>query len=93
MDVVIGTPIYSEGAFLIDKFLSNQKQIQSRYPSRYPSSELILATDECDFASGLENLVNFWKLRGIVVRYEIIKPNHAHSTIWTIACGREAIRK
>lgn len=89
IDVVIGTPIHSDKAYIIDKFLSNQKQIQSSYPS----SKLILATDEYDFASELESLVNLWKLRGFVMRYEVIKPNHAHSTIWNITCGREAIRK
>ena len=89
IDVVIGTPINNDKAYIIDKFLSNQQQIQSSYPS----SELILATVEYNFASELKSLVNLWKLRGLVVHYEVIKPNHAHSKIWNIACGREAIRK
>ena len=89
IDVVIGTPINNAKAYIIDKFLYNQQKIQSSYPS----SELILATVEYNFASELKSLVNLWKLRGLVVHYEVIKPNHAHSKIWNIACGREAIRK
>ena len=89
MDVVIGTPIHGKGAYIIDKFLSNQQQIQSRYPS----SELVLATDEDELARALESFINLWKLKGRVLHYEVVKPDHAHSSIWKITCGREAIHK
>ena len=89
VNVVIGTPIHRDGAYVIDKFLSNQKQIQQSYPS----SELILATSEHDFIKELESLLSFWKLRGTVLFYEVVKPDHARSNIWNIACGREAIRE
>ena len=89
VNVVIGTPICREKAYVVDKFLSNQKQIQQSYPL----SELILATSEHDFIKELESLVSFWKLRGTVLFYEIVKPDHAWSNIWNIACGREAIRE
>ena len=89
VNVVIGTPIYRQGAYVVDKFLSNQKQIQQSYPS----SELILATSEYDFIKALESLVSFWKLRGIVLLYEVVKPDYARSNIWNTACGREAIRQ
>jgi len=88
VNVVIGTPIYRQGAYVLDKFLSNQKSIQQSYPS----SELVLATCEYDFIKELESLVSFWKLRGTVLPYEVVKPDYAHSNIWNIACGREAIR-
>ena len=88
MNVVIGTPIYRQGAYVLDKFLSNQKSIQQSYAS----SELVLATCEYDFIKELESLISFWKLRGTIISYEVVKPNHAHSKIWNIACGREAIR-
>jgi hypothetical protein len=89
MNVVIGTPIHRDGAYVIDKFLSNQKQIQQIYPS----SELILASWEYDFVKELGSLVSFWKLRGNVLPYEVVKPDYARSSIWNIACGREAIRE
>ncbi len=89
VNVVIGTPIYRQGSYIIDKFLSNQKQIQQNYPS----SALILATDEHDLITELEERLNFWKLRGTVLPYEVAKPDYARSRLWTIACGREAIRE
>ncbi len=89
MNVVIGTPVCRERAYAVDKFLSNQKQIQQSYPS----SELILATQEYDFIKELESLVSFWKLRGTVLLYEVVKPDYAWSSIWNIACGRESVRK
>lgn len=89
MNVRIGTPIYRDGVYVIDKFLSNQKQIQQSSPS----SELILATCEYDFITELEDRLNFWKLRGTVLPYEVMKPDYARSRIWNIACGREAIRE
>lgn len=89
MDVVIGTPIHSKGTYIIDKFLSNQQQIQSRYPS----SELVLATDEYELVGELERLIKLWKLKALVLPYEVVKPNHANSSIWKITCGREAIRR
>ncbi|MFC1980192.1 hypothetical protein ACFLVS_05025 [Chloroflexota bacterium] len=89
MNVVIGTPIYRQGAYVVDKFLYNQKQVQDNYPL----SELILATFEHDLISELEGLISFWKLRGTVLPYDVIKPKHARSSIWNIVCGREAIRE
>jgi len=89
LDVVIGTPINSKGTYIIDKFLSNQKQIQSRYPS----SELVLATDENELVGELEGFIKLWKLKGHVLPYEVAKPDHAQSNIWEIAFGREAIRR
>jgi hypothetical protein len=89
VNVVIGTPIYRQGAYVLDKFLSNQKQIQQCYPS----SQLVLATSEHDFVKELEGLISLWKLRGIILLYEVVKPTYARSNIWEIACGREAIRQ
>ncbi len=84
MNVVIGTPIYCQGAYIVDRFLYNQKQIQQSYPS----SELIMATSEYDFVKELEGIISSWKLRGTILPYDIIKPKHARSSIWNIACGR-----
>ena len=89
MNIVIGTPIHRQSAYVLDKFLSNQKQIQHGYQS----SELILATSQRDFFKELESRISFWKLRGTVLPYEVFKPDYARSNIWDIACGREAIRE
>ena len=87
--VVIGTPIYRQGAYILDKFLENQKQIQEDYPS----SELVLAAPEQDFIKELEEHLNFWKLKSEVLFYRVVKPGYARSEIWNISCSREAIRK
>ncbi len=46
--VAVGTVIYRAGAYILDRYLDNQREIQSRYSA----SELILATNEHDFAGG-----------------------------------------
>jgi len=89
VNVVVGTPVCRGKAFVLDEFLTNQREIQQVYPS----SELVFATDEGDFAQELENLLNLWALNGKVLRYETIKPDYARSRFWNITCGREAIRQ
>ena len=87
--VVVGVLIYRAGAYILDKFLANQKEIQKNYPS----SELVFATNEPDFVKELEGALSLWALRGKVLCYETIKPEDARSRLWNIACGREAIRQ
>jgi hypothetical protein len=89
INVVVGTPIYRQGAYILDKFLANQKEIQQNYPS----SELVFATNENDFGEELKSQLSFWGVRGEVILYKTIKPDYARSKNWNIACGREAIRK
>ena len=89
VDVIVGSPICRRGAFIIDKFLANQKEIQRNYPQ----SELVLATEESDFVEELEKHLSFYKLRGRVILFEVIKPDYARSRLWNIACGREALRQ
>ena len=89
MNVVIGTPIYRRGAYVFDRFLFNQKQIQRKYIS----SELVLATSECDFVIELKNAVSSRNLRATVLSYDVTKPEYARSPIWNISAGRETIRK
>ena len=88
MNVLIGTPVHRQGAYVLDKFLANQQQIQRNYPS----SNIVLATNERDFIEELEGLLGSWGLRGEVVLYETAKPEYARSRLWNICCGREAIR-
>jgi hypothetical protein len=89
LNVVIGTPVNRNGAYILDKFLDNQQQIQRNYPS----SEIVFATDESDFAEELKALLKSWGLIGEVLLYETTKPQYARSRLWNIAYGREAIRK
>ena len=89
VNVVIGTPIHRAGAYVLDRFLANQKEIQQKSPS----SELVLATVEHDFADELEALLSSLGIRGKVLRYETVRPYHAQSRVWDIVCGREAIRQ
>lgn len=89
VDVVVGTPIYRDGAYIIDRFLDNQRDIQAEYPE----SELALATNEADFVKDLERSVHSHGLRARVILYETTKPNHTRSRIWNVACGRESIRE
>jgi len=89
VDVVIGTVIYRQGSYIIDKLLANQKEIQQEYPR----SELIFAVNEADFVQELERLLSHWGLRGRVILYDTIKPEYARSKVWNIGCGREAIRR
>ena len=89
VDVIVGSPICRRGAFIIDKFLANQKEIQRNYPQ----SELVLATEESDFVEELEKRISFYELRGRVILFEVIKPDYARHRVWNIACGREALRQ
>ena len=88
VDIVVGTPICRRGAYIIDKFLANQKEIQQNYPQ----SELVLATEDNDFIEELEKHLSFYELRGRVIPFKIIKPDYAQSILWNVACGREALR-
>jgi len=90
IDMVVGTLIYRAGAYILDKFLENQKKIQGNYPS----SELVLATVEKDFVAELKEMLSRWGVRGEVILYETVKPDYAISIVyWNCSCGREAIRK
>jgi hypothetical protein len=87
--IVVGTPICRERAYVLQLFLSNQKQIQQAFPR----SELVLATCENDFAEELKLLMKSSALRGEIIEYTVSKPGHARNNIWNIACGREVIRR
>lgn len=88
-NVIVGTPICRGSSYAVDRFLSNQQEVQQDYRS----SELVLSTSELDFAEALKNRVASLGLRGTVIHHQVVKPDHARSRLWDIACGREAIRK
>jgi hypothetical protein len=87
--VIIGTPIYRRGAYVLDQFLTNLKNIQQNCPD----SELIFATCENDFVGDLKRQLQNHLIRGNVICYRVQKPNYSRSNIWNITCGREAIRQ
>lgn len=88
-DVIVGTPLCRRTAFVLDKFLSNQQEIQKACPG----CSLILATEEPDFVAELKEQIARYNLRGEVIAFEVVKPDYARSLVWNIAWGREAIRQ
>ena len=89
LDVIVGAPICRRTAFALDKFLSNQQEIQQAYPD----CSLVLATEEPDFVAELKEQIDHYNLRGEVVVFELLKPDYARSRVWGVAGGREAMRQ
>jgi len=89
VDVVIGTLIYREGAYIMNKFLANQRDIQQEYPG----AELVFAVNEADFVEELKQLINSSGVRADVILYDTVKPHYARSRVWNVTCGRESLRK
>jgi len=88
-DVIVGAPICRRTSLVLDKFLSNQREIQQAYPR----CRLVLATDEADFITELKKQFQVQALRGEVITYSINKPAYSQSRLWSIAGGREALRQ
>jgi hypothetical protein len=86
--VIIGTPVSRQGAYALDKFLANQKEIQGQYPA----CELVLTTSAADFVRELEQALVNRGLRGRVLRHNVTRPDYARSRLWDIAGGRENLR-
>lgn len=71
-DVVVGVLVYRQGAYIIDKFLANQKDIQREYPG----SELVFAVNETDFVAELKQLIDSYDVKADVILYETVKPHY-----------------
>jgi hypothetical protein len=89
MDLVIGTPIHRKGAYVLDKFLDNQKQIQQKFPE----CKLVLSTDDLSCVDELKESIQRRDIKGAVISFKVEKPDYAQSRLWSIAAGREAIRQ
>lgn len=87
--VLIGTTIVRKSAYILDKFLINQKNIQNNFAG----AELVIATDEIKFIGKLKNHFEKYKLKGEVLYYETKKPDYAKDRNWSIAAGRDKCRQ
>ena len=88
-EVIVGTPLCRSTAFVLDKFLSNQQKMQRAYPD----CRLVIATDEPDYIAELKQQIKHYRLKGEVIAYKTVKPDYARSRIWSVTCGREALRQ
>ena len=88
-DVIIGTPICRRTAYVLDKFLVNQQEIQRAYPG----CMLVIATDEPEFVAELREQVAQYNIRAEVITYQVTEFGYPRSYIWNITCGREALRR
>lgn len=88
VDVLVCTVICRRTAYVLDLFLDNQQGIQRVYPGCC----LIMATDEPDFASELKERIGTTLTSDVIV-YKTVKPDYAKSHLWSIACGRETLRR
>ena len=88
MKVIIGTPIYRPGAYALEVFLSNQREIQERRAN----CELVFCTEDAGFMPELENMLRRFHLKGTVVPHKNEKPADTKTRIWSITSAREALR-
>lgn len=88
-DVIVGVPICRRTSFVLDKFLTNQREIQTAYPG----CRLVLATNEPGFVEELREQINLHSVMGEVITYDTVKPEGARTCLWNIVCGREALRR
>jgi hypothetical protein len=88
--IIIGTPVHSAGAYALNSFLSNQKEIQDIYP--YCKLVLAVPEYERDFIKTIEALVQLYHLKSEIIAYSVQKPSYASNRIWNIVSARNAIR-
>jgi hypothetical protein len=87
--VIIGTPIYHKGAYILDKFLNNQRQIQKTYEN----CELVLTTSEKEYFPELKRIFDSARLKGDVLSHDVTMPDYCRHWVWDVASGREEIRR
>ena len=84
MRVIVGTTVYREGAYVLDKFMLNQQAVQREYPS----CELVLATNEIDLVDELER-----GEAGLEVRRGVITAGAAEVAVRGQLAGEAAAAK
>lgn len=87
--VLVGTTIVRNSAYVLDKFLQNQKKIQGNFTG----SELVITTDEVKFLGYLRRCFEKYELKGDVVYYETQKPDYAKDRNWSMSAGRQKCRR
>jgi choline kinase len=90
MMAIIGVPINSKTAYVLDKFLKNQEDIQK---NSVISVFTVFATEEVEFAEKLRNMLAKHNLKADVITFSINKPKNARDRIWNIVAARNAIRE
>ncbi len=87
VSAIIGVPINRKNAFILEKFMKNQEEIQSSSKIR---CKTIFATEEKEFAEELKKKLK----KGFeVIEFEVQKPSNAKDRIWNIVSARNAIRE
>lgn len=81
-DVIIGATVVRKSAFALEKFLQNQKEIQTKYPP----SRLVIST-EVEFKEELGDYLRKYGVKG-----EIIEKPKVENVRWSTVFGREALR-
>ena len=87
--VLVGTTIVRSSAYILDKFLENQKKIQDNFAG----SDLVIATDEPKFLGYLKERFEKHELKGEVIYYETKKPDYAEDRNWSMSAGRQECRR
>ncbi|MBC7081651.1 MAG: hypothetical protein H5T44_05360 [Thermoplasmatales archaeon] len=91
MKIIVGVPINSKTAYIIDEFIKNQKEIQESTKSG--EVKTIFATEEIDFMWTLNDKIKKAKMNGDAIFFSIEKPENAKDRIWTIVAARNSIRE
>jgi len=90
MTVIVGIPINQHSGYILDTFLSNQKEIQEK--SQYPI-KLVFSTEDKEFIPELEDHLRNTSLDYDILPFEVEKLEWAKDRIWALTQAREEIRK
>ena len=87
--IIIGVPINPQTAYIIDKFLKNQREIQKK---TIEEAKTVFATEDPQFAESLRKKCEEHGVSCEVVSFEPKRPENAKDRIWNIVSARNAIR-
>ncbi|AIG97475.1 Glycosyl transferase family 2 [Archaeoglobus fulgidus DSM 8774] len=89
MSAIIGVPINPKTAYILDKFLKNQEEIQKRSATEVNT---IFATEDVTFAEKLRKILQKYSINHEIITFEPNRPKNAKDRIWNIVLARNAIR-
>lgn len=90
MTVIVGIPINQHSGYMLEKFLSNQEEIQEK--SQY-TLKLVFSTEDREFIPKLEDHLINTSLDYAILPFEVEKPEWTKDRIWALTQAREKIRK